>query len=110
LYGKYKERGLVVMAFPCNQFGRQEPDNQAGIKKYVTETFGVTFPMFAKLDVNGANTHPVYAFIKEAGAEYAQDIEWNFVKFLVDREGRVVKRFKSSFDRAAIEEAVEQYL
>ena len=66
--------------------------------------------MFSKLDVNGANTHPVYSYIKEAGAEYAQDIEWNFVKFLVDREGRVVKRFKSSFDRDVIQQAVEQYL
>ena len=100
----------MIMGMPCNQFAAEEPDNEAGIKKFVTETFGVTFPMFSKLDVNGPNTHPVYAFIKEAGPEYAEDIEWNFAKFLIDREGKVVKRFKCSFDRAAIEQAVEQYL
>ena len=98
------------MAFPCDQFGSQEPDDDAGIKKYVTDTFGTSFPMFSKVDVNGANSHPVYAFIKEAGAEYARDIEWNFVKFLVDREGKVVQRFKSPFDRAELEQSLEQYL
>jgi len=98
------------MGFPCNQFGGQEPANEAGIKDYVSETFGVTFPMFSKVDVNGANAHPVYAYIKEAGPDYAVDVEWNFVKFLVDREGRVVKRFKSSFDRDMLEQSLEQYL
>eukprot|EP00976_Prorocentrum_cordatum_P104446 1193895-Prorocentrum_minimum.AAC.1 len=98
------------MGFPCNQFGKQEPDSEADIKKFVTDKFGVSFPMFSKVDVNGPKTHPVYAFIKQAGEEYAQDIGWNFEKFLVDKEGQLVKRFKSKFDKAAIEQAVEKYL
>lgn len=112
MYGRYKDRGLVVMAFPCNQFGQQEPDSEAVIQKYVQENFGVTFPMFSKVEVNGPNTHPVYSFMKNQGdgVQFAADIEWNFVKFVVNRDGEVVKRLPSSFDRSVLEEVIESLL
>jgi len=102
----------VVLAFPCNQFGRQEPDSEAVIKKYVTENFGVTFPMMSKVEVNGPNVHPVFSYMKNQGdgAEFSADIEWNFVKFVVNRDGEVVKRMASAFDRTALEDVIESYL
>mmetsp|Transcript_46897 Transcript_46897/g.89543 ORF Transcript_46897/g.89543 Transcript_46897/m.89543 type:complete len:99 (+) Transcript_46897:595-891(+) len=98
------------MAFPSNQFGMQEPDSEAQILNFVKNDFGVTFPMFSKVEVNGLNTHPVYSYIKNSGPQFAADIEWNFVKFLINREGEVVGRFASPFDRNALEEAIEPLL
>lgn len=100
------------MAFPCNQFGRQEPESEAYINKYVKDNFDVTFSMFSKIEVNGLNTHPVYEYIKNQGdgMEFAADIEWNFVKFVINRDGEVVKRFPSPFDRAALEQEIELLL
>jgi glutathione peroxidase len=92
LWRKYGERGLTVLGFPCNQFGGQEPGSEAAIGEFCSLTYDVTFPMFAKVDVNGENTHPIFAFLKKGapGLLGTEGIKWNFTKFLVDREGRVV--------------------
>lgn len=95
LYKKYKERGLVVLGFPCNQFGGQEPGTEAEIQGFCETKFHVTFPLFAKIAVNGSNTDPLYDYLKkeEPGLLGTQAIKWNFTKFLVDRSGKVKKRF-----------------
>lgn len=95
LYRTHKEEGLVVLGFPCNQFGAQEPGAETEIQQFCSLTYEVTFPMFAKVDVNGENTHPLYKFLKEAkpGLLGTKDIKWNFTKFLVDPNGRVVDRY-----------------
>jgi len=95
LYKTFKDRGLVVLGFPCNQFGSQEPGTEGDIKKFCETRFGVTFPMFAKLEVNGANRHPLYSYLtsQATAPDGAGDISWNFAKFLVDRSGNVVARF-----------------
>ena len=95
LYEKFQGQGLVVLGFPCDQFGHQEPGNEAEIKKFCSLTYDVKFPMFAKIDVNGANTHPLYKYLKHAanGVLGSEAIKWNFTKFLVDAEGNVVKRY-----------------
>jgi glutathione peroxidase len=95
LYKKYHARGFEVLGFPCNQFGSQEPGDEAQIASFCTLDYGVTFPMFAKVDVNGANAHPLYKYLKgeKPGILGTEGIKWNFTKFLVDRNGEVVKRF-----------------
>lgn len=95
LYRQFKERGLMVLGFPCDQFGHQEPGDAAEIRNFCSLNYEVSFPLFAKIDVNGANTHPVYRLIKaEApGIFGTQKVKWNFTKFLVDAEGHVLKRF-----------------
>ena len=96
------------MGFPCNQFGGQEPADEGTIKKFASEKFGVTFPMFSKVDVNGVNTHPVYQYLKTC---YPGDITWNFAsKFVVDRRGRAIVRFEKEPWKnieAALEEALK---
>ena len=98
LWRKYGKRGLTVLGFPCNQFGAQEPGNEAAIGEFCSLTYDVTFPMFAKVDVNGDDTHPVFAFLKAAapGLLGTEAIKWNFTKFLVDRDGNVVGRYASA--------------
>ena len=98
LWQKYGKRGLVVMGFPCNQFGAQEPGDEAAIGEFCSLTYDVTFPMFAKVDVNGEDTHPIFAFLKAGapGVLGTQGIKWNFTKFLVDRDGKVVDRYASA--------------
>ena len=95
LYRKYRDRGFVVLGFPCNQFGAQEPGTEAEIGSFCSSTYDVTFPMFAKIEVNGEGTHPLYRFLKseKPGVLGTEGIKWNFTKFLVDREGQVRKRF-----------------
>ena len=95
LYREYHERGLEVLGFPCNQFRQQEPGSEAEIGAFCEKNFGVSFPLFAKIDVNGANAHPLYRHLKgEApGVLGTQSVKWNFTKFLVGRDGRVVKRY-----------------
>lgn len=95
LYRKYKSRGLEILGFPCNQFGRQEPGSEDEIKTFCETSFGVSFPLFSKIDVNGANAHPLYQFLKQErrGVFCTKSIKWNFTKFLVDRQGNVVARF-----------------
>ena len=98
LYRKYKRRGLTVLGFPCDQFGHQEPGDEAAIKEFCSLTYDVTFPMFSKIEVNGPGTHPLYAHLKAArpGLLGTEAIKWNFTKFLVGRDGSVVKRYASA--------------
>jgi len=95
LHRKYQDRGFAVLGFPCNQFGAQEPGSEAEIGAFCSSTYDVTFPMFGKIDVNGDATHPLYQHLKSAqpGILGTEAIKWNFTKFLVDREGKVVARF-----------------
>jgi glutathione peroxidase len=95
LYRRYRDRGLVVLGFPCNQFGFQEPGSAAEIQQFCSLTYGVSFPIFSKIDVNGPGTHPLYAYLKaeQPGFLGSQTIKWNFTKFLVDAEGVVRRRY-----------------
>lgn len=94
LYKKYKNQGLEVLGFPCNQFGKQEPGTEKEIQEGCLVNYGVTFQMFKKIDVNGDNTHPVFQFLKkELPGVLGGKIKWNFTKFLIDRDGNPVKRF-----------------
>lgn len=112
LYEKYKEQGLVVLGFPCNQFGHQEPGTEAEILEFCTSTYQVGFPLFAKIDVNGADTHPLYRWLKDekAGVLGTQAIKWNFTKFLVGRNGQVIKRYGSSTTPDELRDDIERAL
>ena len=112
LYKKYKDQGLVVLGFPCNQFGSQEPGSEAEIKNFCRVNFGVTFPMFSKINVNGDDAHPLYRYLKseQPGILGSEAIKWNFTKFLVDKEGKVVERFGSSTKPKELEEKIEALL
>ena len=94
LYTELKDKGLVVMGFPCNQFGSQEPGEAKDIENFCTVNYGVTFPIFEKIDVNGDHAHPLYQYLKsEQGGILGNSIKWNFTKFLVDKDGKVIDRF-----------------
>jgi glutathione peroxidase len=94
LYRKYKDKGLVILGFPCNQFANQEPGDAKQISEGCLINYGVTFPMFSKIEVNGANAHPIYKYLKQELSGIAgKRIKWNFTKFLVNRSGKPVKRF-----------------
>ena len=93
LHQHYQERGFSVMGFPCNQFGKQEPGTAQEIRQFCDLNYGVTFPIFAKLEVNGANQHPLYALLTGSTATFPGKITWNFEKFLVNQKGEVQKRF-----------------
>ncbi|HZP12131.1 MAG TPA: glutathione peroxidase [Nevskiaceae bacterium] len=97
LYRKYKDKGLVILGFPCDQFGHQEPGDENEIKNFCSLNYDVSFPLYAKIDVNGANAHPLYKFLKSEapGMLGSEGIKWNFTKFLVDKSGKVVKRYGS---------------
>lgn len=95
LYQNYKDKGLVVVGFPCNQFGGQEPGTSAEIKQFCSLTYGVTFPMFEKIEVNGENRHPLYTALSGDTSPFPGKIGWNFTKFLVDRNGKIIQRFDS---------------
>ena len=111
LYEEKKGSGFAVLGFPCNQFGGQEPGSEADVKQFCTTNYGVTFPMFSKVEVNGSNAHPVFAFLRRAKAGLMGDrIKWNFTKFLVDREGNVVKRYASTTKPEKIEADIEKLL
>jgi glutathione peroxidase len=107
LYEKYKDRGLVVLGFPCDQFGRQEPGSDAEIASFCELNFGVTFPLMSKIEVNGKAAHPVYAFLK---SKARGSIKWNFTKFLVERDGRSVKRFAPTTVPAKLAKSIEAAL
>jgi len=104
LYREFKDQGLVVLGFPCDQFGHQEPGDESEIKNFCSLNYDVTFPMFAKIEVNGAGTHPLYQHLKTAakGVLGSEAIKWNFTKFLVDPQGDVVRRYASTTTPAAI--------
>jgi len=114
LHETYKDRGLVVLGFPCNQFGRQEPGTADQIKEFCSSNYGVTFDMFEKIDVNGEQATPLYKYLTspQASTEHAGPIRWNFEKFLISKDGRVVNRFKTGAqpDSAAVVSAIEKEL
>ena len=112
LWRKYKDRGLVVLGFPCNQFGAQEPGNADEIASFCSLTYDVTFPMMAKVDVNGPGAHPLYAWLKgeKKGLLGTEGVKWNFTKFLVGREGEVAGRFAPTATPASLESAIEALL
>lgn len=112
LYQKYKDRGLVVLAFPCNQFGHQEPGNEHEIQEFCSSSYAISFPLFAKIEVNGANAHPLYQYLKneKPGVLGSRGIKWNFTKFLVDKTGKVVKRYASTDKPEALVEDIERLL
>jgi len=95
IYERWKEKGLVVLGFPCNQFGRQEPAGEEEIERFCSSTYNVTFPLFAKIRVNGENAHPLFKYLKskKRGILGTKFIKWNFTKFLVDKGGTVLKRY-----------------
>ncbi|MDE2149251.1 MAG: glutathione peroxidase [Gammaproteobacteria bacterium] len=112
LYQKYKDSGLTVLGFPCDQFGHQEPGNEAEIKNFCSTKYDVSFPMFAKIKVNGADAHPLYKFLKrqKAGLFGSQAIKWNFTKFLIDPQGQVAARYAPTDTPAAIDKDLERHL
>jgi len=114
LYSKYQDKGLVVLGFPCNQFGSQEPGTAAEIQQFCTANYGVTFPMFAKIDVNGDDAAPLYKYLtsKETNPKHAGRVGWNFEKFLIGRDGQIVERFPTPVDPASddVIEAIEREL
>ncbi len=112
LHEAYAARGLAVLGFPCNQFGAQEPGDAAEIAHFCSLTYDVQFPLFAKIDVNGAAAHPLYRYLKHAakGVLGTEAIKWNFTKFLVDRAGTVVARFAPTAKPEALRPAIEKLL
>ena len=104
LYDQYKDKGFAVLGFPCDQFGHQEPGTEAQIAGFCTTNYGVTFPMFSKIEVNGEGADPLYKFLKSRrkGADGAEAIKWNFAKFLIGPDGEVVKRYEPAEAPAAI--------
>jgi glutathione peroxidase len=112
LYRTYRERGLSVLGFPCDQFGHQEPGDEAEIRSFCSTTYDVTFPLFAKIKVNGPETHPLYGFLKQSrpGLLGLAAIKWNFTKFLIDRHGAPVGRFAPRDRPESLEPAIRQVL
>ena len=112
LYREFHEQGLVVLGFPCNQFRQQEPGSREDIKAFCEKNFGVTFPLFAKIDVNGPQTHPLFAQLKQAapGIFGTQSIKWNFTKFLVRKDGSVFRRYATASKPASLAADIRQLI
>ena len=111
LYKKYKDDGLVILWFPCNQFGNQEPWDEKSISEWCLINYWVTFPMFAKIEVNGKNTHPIFVYLKkELSWLLWWWIKWNFTKFLLDKKGNPIKRFAPTTKPEEMEEIILEYL
>ncbi|MBU1377979.1 MAG: glutathione peroxidase [Alphaproteobacteria bacterium] len=112
LYKRFRDRGLVVLGFPCNQFGSQEPGDAKEIATFCSLTYDVQFPMMRKIDVNGPKAHPLYAYLKKTkrGLLGTEGVKWNFTKFLVDRNGQVTRRFAPNVEPKALEGAIEALL
>jgi len=111
LYRRWQNRGLEILAFPCNQFARQEPGSDAEIRAFCTDTYPITFPLFAKIEVNGANAAPLYRYLRQqAPGLLGRTIRWNFTKFLVSRRGEVIRRYAPVRSLVAIETAIVREL
>ncbi|MGD0262179.1 MAG: glutathione peroxidase [Verrucomicrobiota bacterium] len=112
LYEKYKDKGFYVLGFPCNQFGGQEPGTNEEIKQFCSSKYQVTFPLFDKIEVNGPNRHPLYLTLAGKDSSFPGDIKWNFSKFLIGRDGKVLKRFESGIkpNAAELTQAIESAL
>jgi glutathione peroxidase len=110
LYEKYKDQGLVILGFPCNQFGNQEPGTEKEISEGCLINYGVSFPMFSKIEVNGENAHPIYKYLKNRlPGVFGKNIKWNFAKFLIDRNGKPVKRFSPTTIPEKLVKDIEKY-
>jgi glutathione peroxidase len=111
LYKKYKDKDLVILGFPCNQFANQEPGDEKSIAQGCVLNYGVTFPMFSKIDVKGDNAHPIYKYLKnELRGFLGSEIKWNFTKFLIDKNGKPIKRFSPSTKPEKIDKYLEKLL
>lgn len=111
LYSKYKGEGLVILGFPCDQFGGQEPGTNEEIAQFCEVNFGVTFPLMQKIEVNGKGAHPVFQFLRQrAGGWFGNRIKWNFTKFLISRDGTRIKRFSPIRKPASIEQEIRSML
>ena len=116
LHEQFKDKGFAVLAFPCNQFGAQEPASNAEIKEFATSKYDATFPLFEKIEVNGSGASDLYKYLKSAqplelgASEGTEDIAWNFAKFLVDREGTAVARFSPKTTPEEVAQQLEQWL
>ncbi len=111
LWERYRDQGLVVLGFPCDQFGGQEPGSEEEIGAFCQKNYGVTFPMFGKVDVNGDDAHPLWQWLRaEKGGLLGDKIKWNFTKFLVGRDGRVVKRYAPTTEPASLAGDIEAAL
>ena len=112
LYEEFHSRGLEILAFPCNQFGGQEPGTPQQIEEFCSTKFGITFPIFQKIDVNGPHTHPLFVYLKTAapGLLGTEAIKWNFTKFLIGRDGLPVKRYASASSPASISADIQKFL
>jgi glutathione peroxidase len=112
LYRKFGQKGLVILGFPCNQFGNQEPGSEKEIAEGCVINYGVTFQMFSKVEVNGKNAHPLFQYLKNKlpGIAFTRKIKWNFTKFLIDRKGIPVKRYPPTFNPESMEADIERLL
>ena len=111
LYERYKDQGLVILGFPCNQFGNQEPGTEKEISEGCLINYGVSFPMFSKIEVNGEDAHPIYKYLKNRlPGVFGKNIKWNFAKFLIDRNGKPVKRFSPTTIPEKLVKDIEKYL
>lgn len=112
LYRQFRDQGLVILGFPCNQFAEQEPGTSAEIAEFCALNYGVSFPLFERIDVNGEDTHPLYQWLKssEPGVFGTEDIKWNFTKFLIGRDGTVLERFAPTTEPAQIGPAIAAQL
>lgn len=112
LYLKYKQQGLIILGFPCNQFGGQEPGSETEIQQFCKLNYGVTFPVYAKVHVNGGQTEPVYQWLKKSAPGFlgTEAVKWNFTKFLVNKEGHVVKRFAPTDEPQKIDADIQKII
>jgi glutathione peroxidase len=111
LYNTWHERGLEILAFPCDQFGHQEPGSDAEIQQFCQLNYGVTFPVLAKIEVNGENAHPLYRYLTEQSpTPQGCDIQWNFTKFLVDQNGKIIDRYEPSVSPETLSPLIEKLL
>lgn len=111
LYKTYKDDGLVILGFPCNQFGNQEPGDEKSISEGCLINYGVSFPMFSKIEVNGKNAHPIFKYLKsELGGLFGSKIKWNFTKFLIDQNGEPIERFAPTTKPGKIEKYIKKQL
>jgi len=112
LYKDYKDKGLVILGFPCNQFANQEPGSEKDIAEGCLINYGVTFPMFSKIDVNGENAHPIYKYLKLElkGGIFGSNIKWNFAKFMLDKDGKPYKRYSPTTTPEKLREDIEKLL
>ena len=112
IYEKYHKRGFEILAFPSNQFQEQEPESEKVIQKFCEINYGITFPLFSKINVNGKSSHPLYQFLKKEAKGFlgTQSIKWNFTKFLIDRDGNVIRRYGSNIKPQKIERDIDSLL